>query len=190
VHDLWQNSKKSTKKAIFLDRDGTLNVDYGYVFEPSRIHLIEGAKQAIEIFLKHNFLLFLLTNQSGIERKIYSPEDVEACNRRLMELLGNPYFTEICIAPEAVYSPEGYRKPSPRFINEIVGKYQLDRGECYMIGDKETDAFTGINAGINGVLLESNYPKSPYCLELIDRKTILIFKNLIAFAQSKFGDNT
>ncbi|MDR0418289.1 MAG: HAD-IIIA family hydrolase [Puniceicoccales bacterium] len=178
-----QNVQKSIKKAIFLDRDGTLNVDYYYVSEPNKIYPIDGAKEAIEIFIHQKFRLFLFTNQPGIEQKIYTKEDVEACNQRIIELLGNPYFTEICIAPEATYAPEHYRKPSPRFINEMVEKYRLNRNECYMVGDKETDAFAGLNAGIHSILLESQYPQSSQCKQLIQEKKILVFKNLLNFAQ-------
>jgi HAD superfamily hydrolase (TIGR01662 family) len=182
-----QNSQKSIKKALFLDRDGTLNVDYYYVSDPDKIQLIDGAREAVEIFIRQNFLLFLFTNQPGIEQKIYTQMDVEACNQRVIELLGNPRFMEICIAPEATYAPEYYRKPSPRFINEMVEKYRLKRDECYMIGDKETDAFAGLNAGIRGILLESEYPRSPQCEIFIREGKIAVFKNLLDFAQLLLG---
>ncbi|MDR1590729.1 MAG: HAD-IIIA family hydrolase [Puniceicoccales bacterium] len=180
-----QNSQKSIQKAMFLDRDGTLNVDYYYVSDPNKIQLIDGAREAVEMFIRRDFLLFLFTNQPGIEQKIYTKADVETCNQRVIELLGNPHFTEICIASEATYAPEHYRKPSPRFINEMVEKYRLERSECYMIGDKETDAFAGLNAGIRGVLLESEYAQSPQCEEFIREGKIAAFKNLLDFAQNE-----
>jgi HAD superfamily hydrolase (TIGR01662 family) len=179
-----QNSQKAIPKAIFLDRDGTLNVDYRYVSDPDKIHLIDGAREAVEIFIRREFLLFLFTNQPGIEQKIYTQGDVEACNQRVFECLGNPHFTEICIASEATHAPEHYRKPSPRFINEMVEKYRLERGECYMVGDKETDALAGFNAGIRGILLESGYSRSPRCEQLIREGKISVFKNLLDFAKT------
>jgi D-glycero-D-manno-heptose 1,7-bisphosphate phosphatase len=181
---LSQNLQKSIKKAIFLDRDGTLNVDYHYVADPDKIQLIDGTREAIEMFIRQKFLLFLFTNQPGIGREIYTKTDVEACNRRLIELLGNPHFTEICIAPETTYAPGHYRKPSPRFINEMVAKYQLERNQCYMVGDKESDALAGLNAGIRSILLESEYPQSLPCQTLIQNGTIPIFKNLLDFAKN------
>lgn len=180
----YQNSQKSIKKAIFLDRDGTLNVDYHYVSNPDKIQLIDGTREAVEIFTRQKFLLFLFTNQPGIEQKIYTKIDVEACNQRVIELLGNPHFAEICIAPESTYAPNHYRKPSPRFINEMIDKYQLNRNECHMVGDKETDAFAGINASIQAHLLESQYPRSPQCEKLIRNGKILVFKHLLDFAQN------
>jgi HAD superfamily hydrolase (TIGR01662 family) len=136
------------------------------------------------MFIRHEFLLLLFTNQPGIGQKIYTKEDVESCNRRVIELLGNPHFTEICIASETTYAPEHYCKPSPRFINEMVKKYQLKPDKCYMIGDKETDAFAGVNAGIHGVLLESEYSRSPQCEKWIREGKILVFKDLLAFAKT------
>ncbi|MDR0590524.1 MAG: HAD-IIIA family hydrolase [Puniceicoccales bacterium] len=188
MDDLSQNFQKSIKKAIFLDRDGTLNVDYNYVSDPDKIHPITGTREAVEIFIRRGFLLFLLTNQPGIEQKIYTREAVEACNRRIIEQLGQPHFTEICIASETTCAPEHYRKPSPRFIDEMVEKYRLERRECYMVGDKETDALAGINAHIHGILLDSEYPRSPQCLTLIRRGEIQVFKDLLAFARSLQGE--
>jgi HAD superfamily hydrolase (TIGR01662 family) len=106
MNHLPQNLQKSIQKAIFLDRDGTLNVDYYYVSNPDKIHLIDGAREAVEILIRQEFLLFLFTNQPGIEHKIYTNEDVEACNQRTIELLGNPHFTEICIVSEMTYALE------------------------------------------------------------------------------------
>lgn len=178
-----QISTMSTKKAVFLDRDGTLNIDYGYVFEPKNIQLIDQTRQAIDIFIKQNFMLFLFTNQPGIERKMYTLEDVKSCNEELLRQLGIDPFQEICIASEAEVAPHNYRKPSPKFINEMIEKYQLNREFCYMVGDKESDAMAGINAGIHGILLNSTYPKSESCQTLIANDKIKIFENLIDFAR-------
>lgn len=70
----------------------------------------------------------------------------------------------------------------------MVDKYQLDRGACSMVGDKETDAFAGINAHVRGILLHSEYPRSPQCLALIRQGKISVFRDLLAFAQSPQGE--
>lgn len=183
MSDISQIHKKSIAKALFLDRDGTLNVDYGYVFQPQKIQLLPNVIDAIHIFQKLNYLLFLFTNQPGIERGMYTRADVDACHQRLFQLLGENPFTEICIAQEANYAPENYRKPSPKFINEMVAKYQLNPKQCYMVGDKETDAFAGINGNIQSVLLDSDYPRSERCVSGIRSGNILTFSDLISFAR-------
>ena len=63
--------------------------------------------------------------------------------------LGDDLFDGICIAPEAPDQPSAYRKPSPRFIHEMVERYRLERADCWMVGDRESDLEAGLNAGIH-----------------------------------------
>ena len=101
--------------AIFFDRDGTLNHDSGYLGAPEQVALLPGVRETLRA-LKRRFRLFLFTNQSGVARGYFGMDAVEAVNRRLCELLGDPeIFDGVCIAAEAPDAPElGYRKPSPR----------------------------------------------------------------------------
>ena len=144
-------------KALFLDRDGTLVVDKEYLSDPTKIELLPGVGEALRRALSCGYLLFLLTNQSGIGRGWYSLDDVHACNGRMLELLDlpEPGFTEICIAPEKPDDPPKYRKPSPRFILEMVEKYQLNSTQCTMIGDHLIDMESGRNAGIHVAALKT-----------------------------------
>jgi D-glycero-D-manno-heptose 1,7-bisphosphate phosphatase len=95
-------------------------------------------------------MLLLFTNQSGIGRGYYTLADAEACNARMLELLGlgDDLFTAICIAPEAPDQPSLYRKPSPRFITESIATYSLDPARCWMVGDRDSDLAAGLAAGI------------------------------------------
>ena len=138
-------------KALFLDRDGTLIVAKDYLSDPKGVELLPGVGEALHNALNRNYHLFLLTNQSGVGRGWFSMDDVHACNRRMLALLDlpEPGFKEICIAPETPDEPAKYRKPSPRFILEMVEKYQLNTDQCTMVGDHLTDIESGINAGIN-----------------------------------------
>ncbi|MGF1452602.1 MAG: D-glycero-alpha-D-manno-heptose-1,7-bisphosphate 7-phosphatase [Opitutales bacterium] len=143
--------------ALFLDRDGTLNVDGGYCWDPDEIRLIPGAAEAVREALETGFALFLFTNQSGINRGLYSLADAEACNARVIELLGVDagVFKGICIAPETPEEPAIYRKPSPRFILEMLAKYQIDPMRAWMIGDRRSDWEAGISAGVNACAVAS-----------------------------------
>jgi len=78
----------------------------------------------------------------------------------MFELLDmrNGGFTEICVAPERPDEPSLYRKPSPRFISEMVGRYQLDRRQTWMIGDAQTDVEAGLAANVGAVLLDGGKP--------------------------------
>ena len=144
-------------KALFLDRDGTLVVDKEYLSDPEEIELLPGVGEALCHALNCDYQLFLLTNQSGIGRGWYSLDDAHACNRRMLELLDlpKPGFTEICIAPEKPDDPPKYRKPSPRFILEMIEKHELDSAQCTMVGDHLIDIESGRNAGIQVAALKT-----------------------------------
>jgi D-glycero-D-manno-heptose 1,7-bisphosphate phosphatase len=164
-------------RALFLDRDGTLIFDEGYLADPRRVRLLPGVKEALHYFKSRHCLLFLFSNQSGIGRGYFTLAQAQACNQRLMELLelGNDPFASICLAPEIDDRPGGYRKPSPRFILESLKIFSLDAPHCWMVGDKLSDVEAGLAARIPSVLLSPLPPQQiqPY----------LIFPNLQAFAQ-------
>jgi D-glycero-D-manno-heptose 1,7-bisphosphate phosphatase len=143
------------QKAVFFDRDGTIIVDANYLSDPAGVVLIPGAMQALSLLREFGFLLFLHTNQSGVGRGLFPIDVVHRCNDRMLDLLGldGPVFTEICIAPEHPDQPVVYRKPSPRFINECVEKYTLDKGHTWMVGDKASDVQAGLNAGVRSALV-------------------------------------
>ncbi|MEI6218972.1 MAG: HAD-IIIA family hydrolase [bacterium] len=109
-------------KALFLDRDGTIIFDKNYLADPNQVELIPGAAEALRIAMKLGYLMFLFTNQSGIGRKYFSMEDVLRVNTRMTELIGldRPVFTGTCIAPETSAETPMSRKPSPKFILEMV----------------------------------------------------------------------
>lgn len=139
-----------SRKALFLDRDGTLILDKHYLADPAGVEIIPGAPEALRRARAIGYQLFLFTNQSGIGRGMYTLEDTLRCNARMEELIGlpTPLFTDVCIAPEAPDQPQQYRKPSPRFIHESIARHALDPGQCWMVGDNMADVQAGQNAGI------------------------------------------
>ena len=140
-------------KALFLDRDGTLILDKHFLADPAGVELIPGVADALRRARALGYQLFLATNQSGIGRGLHTLDDAHRVNARMEELLGLPWpiFDEICIAPEAPDQPSLYRKPSPRFIHEMLAKHHLAPDQCWMVGDRESDLLAGLNAGIHAV---------------------------------------
>ena len=138
-------------KALFLDRDGTLILDKVYLADPAGVELLPGVLDGLTLARSRGYLLFLFTNQSGIGRGLHTIEDTQRVNARLEELLllPHPVFTEVCIAPEAPDQPMIYRKPSPRFILEMIAKYSLDPAQSWMVGDSAADIGAGVGAGVN-----------------------------------------
>jgi D-glycero-D-manno-heptose 1,7-bisphosphate phosphatase len=150
LHELAPPTGPLAGGALFLDRDGTLNFDRHYVFDPAGIELIPGVAGALSAARALGLRLFLHTNQSGIARGLFQLADVDRCNARLEELLGlpRPVFDAVCVAPEGPADPQVYRKPSPRFIQECVTRHRLAPERCWMVGDRESDLEAGRLAGI------------------------------------------
>ena len=142
-------------KALFLDRDGTIILDKDYLADPAGVEVIAGVPDALRRVQSLGYLLFLFTNQSGIGRGLHTLDDALRVNERMEEMLGlpRPIFTEICIAPEAPGQPSLYRKPSPRFIHEMLAKHRLDPAHCWMVGDRESDIDAGLAAGLRSAAL-------------------------------------
>ena len=145
------------RKALFLDRDGTLIRDVHYLKDPEKVEIIDEISESLLKVKNSGYLLFLHTNQSGIARGYYDWSDVDECNARMFENFGWPsdFFNEICIAPESPDEIEGYRKPSAKFEIEMTKKYNLEPAESWVVGDKWIDAQTGINARMRGGLVKT-----------------------------------
>ena len=137
-------------KALFLDRDGTLIADKHYLADPAGVDLLPGVADGLRSAREKGYKLFLFSNQSGIGRGYYTMEQALRVNERMEELLGlgRPLFAGECMAPETPEEPVVYRKPSPRFILEMIAAHQLDPHQCIMVGDRESDVEAGLNAHI------------------------------------------
>jgi len=144
------NAVPAAPQAIFLDRDGTLIENRHYLAAPEGVALLSGVREALVRVRAAGAKLFLFTNQSGIGRGYFTLADVEAVNRRMIEMLdlGDDLFTRICIAPERPDEPPVYRKPSPRFIHEMLAEHAFAAEAAWMVGDAPADWAAGINAGV------------------------------------------
>jgi len=144
------NAAQPAPQAIFLDRDGTLIENRHYLASPEGVALLPGVREALMRARAAGSKLFLFTNQSGVGRGMFKLEDVEAVNRRMIEVLGlgDNLFTGICVAPERPDEPPVYRKPSPRFIQEMLAEHGLAAEAAWMVGDAPSDWEAGINAGV------------------------------------------
>jgi len=156
------NQVKSEKfnKAAFLDRDGTLNEDTGYLYKIKDFRWIKGAVNALRILKKNNFLIIVVTNQSGVSRGFYSENDIKKLhkwmNQQLLEydLMIDDFFFATDLPNNNNINSR--RKPSPAMLNEAVEKYNLDKNKCFMLGDKQTDVEAAKNAQIKGFLFKEN----------------------------------
>ena len=156
------NQVKSEKfnKAAFLDRDGTLNEDTGYLYKIKDFRWIKGAVNALRILKKNNFLIIVVTNQSGVSRGFYSENDIKKLhkwmNQQLLkyDLMIDDFFFATDLPNNNNINSR--RKPSPAMLNEAVEKYNLDKNKCFMLGDKQTDVEAAKNAKIKGFLFKED----------------------------------
>jgi len=137
-------------KSIIFDRDGTLIKHIPYLCDPKLVELLPTIKESLDLAIKNNINLYIHTNQSGINRNYFKYKDVVLCNNKMIELinLGNNIFKEICICPETNNEPPIYRKPSTKFVEELIVKNKLNRSDICYIGDRGIDIKTGIDANV------------------------------------------
>ena len=145
-------------KALFLDRDGTINVDYGYVFEIEKFHLIDGIIELCQKAQDAGYLIIVITNQSGIERGYFSDRDFLRINTYMVEL----FKEKGIIITDVFYCPhlESFdRKPNPGMFIKAAKKYNIDMLNSISLGDKERDIIAAQNAGVgkNFLLINNNF---------------------------------
>lgn len=147
------------RPAVFFDRDGVLNEDDGYAFEPSKIRWIKGAPEAVRAVNQSGYLAFVVTNQSGIARGFYGEHQVHALHEWMAAQLADvgARIDEFAYCP---HHPEGTvaeyrqtcscRKPQPGMINELSKRHSVDIHRSIMIGDKQSDLEAASAAGVTG----------------------------------------
>ena len=160
------------QKAIFLDRDGVINSDVGhyYIYKVEDFIINEGIINSLKRFQEAEYKLFIISNQGGIAKGIYSCEDVDKLHAYLETKLkeNNIFLQEIYYCPhhDSIASCE-CRKPSPFMINQAVDKYDIDINTSYMIGDSKRDIEAAESAGVKGIKIEANENISIYCDKIL-----------------------
>jgi len=147
-------------KVIFLDRDGTLNVDNGYVHLPEQWQWKPEAVEALRIFSDHGYRLVVITNQSGIGSGLYTADEAEEMNALMQRDLKEAGITLDAVAycPHARDAKCSCRKPNTGMLDKIVSEIgAIDFSASWTIGDKVSDVGFGKNAGTKTVLLRSEY---------------------------------
>ena len=150
LHSRGATAGAITKRAVFLDRDGTLVMEKNYLSRPEDVVLFPGAGAALRRLMEAGFALIIVTNQSGIGRGYYTLADMHRVNQRVTDELAREgvRFEKIYFAPEAPEQPSHGRKPSPQFLFDARDEFGIDLAQSYMVGDKLIDLECGWNAGV------------------------------------------
>lgn len=154
------------KKAIFLDRDGTLNVDVGYLHQLKDLELFPYAVDALRLLKRAGYELVIVTNQSGMARGMIAPGFVEKCHEEMRRRLqaGGVDLDALYYCP---HHPDGSvaglnvdcrcRKPAPGMIEDAVRDHGIDPKASWVIGDKWLDVNLGRNAGARSILVRTGW---------------------------------
>lgn len=157
------------RRAVFLDRDGTLNPDPGYISRPEDFELFPGTGEAMRRLRDAGFLLIIVTNQSGVARGIIPALSLERIHEKMRRELARSGSE-----PDAVYvcphHPEypppgrrpgqscGCRKPEPGLVIRALAEWKIDAASSYVVGDRMTDVEMALAAGVPPILIAANKP--------------------------------
>jgi D-glycero-D-manno-heptose 1,7-bisphosphate phosphatase len=152
--------------AVFVDRDGTINIDVDFLSSPDQITLIPRSAEAIRELNDAGIPVVVMTNQSGIARGLYSEEDLHAIHRAMDGLLGAagasvleyfycPHHPTDGVAP---YVQDcDCRKPKPGMLLQAERKYGFDLGRSFVVGDKCVDVMAGRSVGATSIQVATGY---------------------------------
>jgi D-glycero-D-manno-heptose 1,7-bisphosphate phosphatase len=143
------------RRAVFFDRDGTLNEDPGYLSDPDQLRLLPGAGQALARLAKAGFQIFVVTNQSGVGRGKFKREALDRVHERFESLLARDgaRVDDYGICEHAPEMDCECRKPKPKLILDLCRQHGLNPRDCYMVGDKASDLEAGRAAGCSESIL-------------------------------------
>lgn len=187
------SEQNAGRKAIFLDRDGTVNRNTHYLIDFADFELLPGVLEAFLILQGLGYRLFGVSNQSGVAKGYFTYAAVEELNRKIIAALATyrVCLEEIAFCP---HHPEGIvtefartcacRKPAPGMLLDLSRKHGLDLSLSYMVGDSESDARAGINAGAQGIWIRSGATPPEPGREVDNLRKIKEFASLLDFAEN------
>jgi D-glycero-D-manno-heptose 1,7-bisphosphate phosphatase len=144
-------------RALFMDRDGTVMVDVGYPRNPDDVELVPEAPEALARLRELGLKLVVVSNQSGVGRGLVTADEAASVHRRFVEAL-RAHGVELDAAYYCPHAPEegcSCRKPSPELLERAARELDLDLGESFMVGDKESDLEAGRRAGCRTIPFHS-----------------------------------
>lgn len=147
-------------KAIFLDRDGVINIEKDYLYKVEDFEFVNGVFDTLNYLKKFDFKFFIITNQSGINRGYYTKEDfIKLTSWMLNEFEKNGIvISQVEFCPHSPSEDCNCRKPKTGMIDNILKNHNIDLKNSWLIGDKESDILCAKNAGIkNSIQVKSGH---------------------------------
>ena len=200
---VWKKNLKNKQRAVFLDRDGTINIYKNYITNPDEFELIDGVAEAIAILNNKGYLVIVVTNQPVIARGECSINTLQEIHNKMETLLGQKgaYIDKIFYCPH--HPDKGFsgeiseykiecccRKPKPGMILNAAQQYNINLSESYMVGDSLSDVDAGKAAGCKTILLQSTYVSNKIENTKIHSNLLDFVLNEIVHEEKKDGNNS
>ncbi|WP_298432403.1 D-glycero-beta-D-manno-heptose 1,7-bisphosphate 7-phosphatase [Geobacter sp.] len=196
------------RRAVFLDRDGTINVEKSYLHRAAEFEFIPGAPEAIRLLREAGFLVIVVTNQSGVARGYYDEEAVHRLHRFVDRELAKagtgidayylcPHHPRHGVGPYRVEC--ACRKPLPGMILAAAAVHGIDLGRSWLVGDKASDVEAGTAAGCRSIIVRTGYgsdeaplvPRQvPVCDDLLAAARLILAEEASGLAASVPGGDT
>ncbi|HEV2630170.1 MAG TPA: HAD family hydrolase [Pseudolabrys sp.] len=155
---------EAAKPVAFLDRDGVLNVDHGYVHRPERLEWVAGAPEAVRLLNEAGIPVIVITNQSGVARGYFGETDVQQFHAHVQEQLRArgahvdafyycPHHPQGTVAEFAIACD--CRKPKPGMLERAARDFAVDRRRSFLIGDKDDDVAAAAAFGVRGIKFDA-----------------------------------
>ena len=142
-------------KAVFIDRDGTLNIDHGYIDTPEELQLYPGVPEGIQLLKENGFLIIVVTNQSGIGRGFFCHETVGKIHEKLRQDLSKKgaNIDAIYYCPHHPDDDCDCRKPKTGMMEQAIHDFDIDITSSFIIGDRASDIQAGLAMGCSTLLI-------------------------------------
>jgi D-glycero-D-manno-heptose 1,7-bisphosphate phosphatase len=186
----YMENKEKKNKAVFLDRDGVINIDHVHVGTIERFDFNEGIFKLLKRLQDNGYELIIVTNQAGISKGFFTLEQYEELTEHMLNRLkeNGIEIRKVYHCPHKHEEKCKCRKPSPKFFLEAIKEFELDEERCIIVGDKDTDVLMGKGGPCKKILLNSRYSKDLDFKELKDKFNILKANNLKEVESLIFND--
>jgi len=152
-----------SRKAVFLDREGTINVGvpvYERVDSLDKVEILPKSLEALTLLASLDYDVFIVTNQAGLAEGLITQAQFDEINNRILELIAPSGITVLktYVCPHGEQDNCDCRKPKPKLLFDAAEEFDIDLANSWMIGDRPSDVMTGVNAGAKGILVLTGVP--------------------------------
>jgi len=151
------------RPAVFFDRDGTLIEEAHYCGDPDRVKILPGVPEALQRLKQAGYLVFVITNQSGIARGLITEAQYRAVEAEMLRQAGPGAIDGVYFCPDAPDTASRRRKPEPEMVLEAAAEHGVDLSRSFLIGDKADDIECGRRAGVRTILVQTGYGADQRC---------------------------